>query len=521
MKKILPYFLVFFVAFVIFGFINSGNTFADPDSFYHIKITQLTWENGPVKVFPYLPFTTLNYFFADHHFLYHVLLIPFILIFGAITGMKVATAFFAALATLTYFFILKSFKLKFPLWNTALFLGASGFVFRAGLAKASAPGIILSMLIFWAMLKRKYYLIFALCFIYVYTHGGWPMVFIILGAVLLGRIFTRWNRGARTIRTLILREDFILSGAVFAGISAGLVINPFFPSNLFFYRDQILEIALRGYSGVINVGMEWYPAKPLNILGDSSSLVAVFGGAIVVLMSAMTNAKIRRANRQICRHQAEKFTAALLMALIFLVLTLRSQRHIEYFEPFFGLFSAIFLTLALASVHEHLFLKYLRSIFSWSKLVYCFIIAYVFVGAPLLGVRTILGVKKLYDQGIPIDKYADSSKYMADNSQPGDLVVTSDWDDFPPLFFYNSKNYYIAGLDPVFFYRQNPELYAEWANITTAKQKTGIGVLLGDKLQAKYFLVEKDHRDLIINLQTEPRLQIVFDGRESRVYRVK
>ena len=44
---------------------------------------------------------------------------------------------------------------------------------------------------------------------------------------------------------------------------------------------------------------------------------------------------------------------------------------------------------------------------------------------------------------------------------PGDIVFNIHWDNFPFLFFWNQKNYYINGMDPIFEYTFDKNLYWE------------------------------------------------------------
>src|SRR3989344_6279113 len=74
----LPYFIIFEVAFIVFYFLQNQLTFADPDSFYHVKMAILMKEQGIIRDFPWLQFTVLKNYYTDHHLLYHIALIPFI-----------------------------------------------------------------------------------------------------------------------------------------------------------------------------------------------------------------------------------------------------------------------------------------------------------------------------------------------------------------------------------------------------------------------------------------------------------
>ncbi|HLC89857.1 MAG TPA: hypothetical protein VJG65_02760, partial [Patescibacteria group bacterium] len=112
----LSFFLIFIISASLFGYLASDQTFVDPDSFYHAKMAQLLWEKGAITSFPWLSATTLQYKFADHHFLYHLALIPFVKIFPAPWGLKIATVLFASFAILAIYWFLRQLKIPGSFW---------------------------------------------------------------------------------------------------------------------------------------------------------------------------------------------------------------------------------------------------------------------------------------------------------------------------------------------------------------------------------------------------------------------
>ena len=67
----------------------------DWDGYYHIKTAQLMWQNFShgkwLPTFEWLPLTVLNPArYADHHFLFHLLQIPFLWFFEPVMAAKVA-----------------------------------------------------------------------------------------------------------------------------------------------------------------------------------------------------------------------------------------------------------------------------------------------------------------------------------------------------------------------------------------------------------------------------------------------
>ena len=55
-------------------------------------------------------------------------------------------------------------------------------------------------------------------------------------------------------------------------------------------------------------------------------------------------------------------------------------------------------------------------------------------------------------RGGAVDRLRPVAEAVMRASQPGDIVYNVDWADFPELFFWNAKNRYVSGLDPIFLF---------------------------------------------------------------------
>src|SRR5688572_1816529 len=89
----------------------------DWDGYYHIKWSSLLWENFKqlkgLPTFEWLPLTVLNpQDYADHHFLFHLLQIPFLWFFEPVTAAKVSTVFFATLAVFSVYWLIFRYGIK-------------------------------------------------------------------------------------------------------------------------------------------------------------------------------------------------------------------------------------------------------------------------------------------------------------------------------------------------------------------------------------------------------------------------
>ena len=98
----------------------------DWDGYYHIRWSQLLWENFShfkwIPTFQWLPLTVLNpQDYNDHHFLFHLLQIPFLWFFEPVMAAKVAAVVFSSLAIFSVFWLLYRYNVDhLLLWFAAI-----------------------------------------------------------------------------------------------------------------------------------------------------------------------------------------------------------------------------------------------------------------------------------------------------------------------------------------------------------------------------------------------------------------
>ena len=56
-----------------------------------------------------------------------------------------------------------------------------------------------------------------------------------------------------------------------------------------------------------------------------------------------------------------------------------------------------------------------------------------------------------------------------ENIPEGEIIYNCNWDNFPKMFFYDTKHRYVWGLDPNYLYSKNPELYKLMGDINGGK----------------------------------------------------
>jgi len=149
----------------------------DNDGFYHIKLAWVMRTEGLKPDFPWLPLSILNEKeFYDHHFLFHVALIPFT--FGDLRiGAKWAAVVFAALAFLCVWYLFDRQKISAaPVWALALLGISDAFLYRMSITRAQSLSLgVLALGLAW-MLEGKYKHLAILSFVYVWMYDAFPLM---------------------------------------------------------------------------------------------------------------------------------------------------------------------------------------------------------------------------------------------------------------------------------------------------------------------------------------------------------
>src|SRR5688572_25311192 len=158
-------FLLFFLGMALIQFVTPD--MPDNDGFYHIKLAWLMRTEGLKPAFPYLPLSILNESeFYDHHFLFHVALIPFT--FGDLRiGAKWAAVVFASIAFLAVWVLFHRQRVPWAwLWALALLGISDAFLYRMSITRAQSLSLAVLALAYAWLLEAKYKHLAILAFIY-------------------------------------------------------------------------------------------------------------------------------------------------------------------------------------------------------------------------------------------------------------------------------------------------------------------------------------------------------------------
>jgi len=464
----------------------------DNDGYYHIKLAWLMRTEGLKPDFPWLPLSILNpREFYDHHFLFHVALIPFT--FGDLrVGAKWAAVTFASLAFLAVWALFHRQRVPIAwLWALALLGISDAFLYRMSVTRAQSLSLAVLAIAFAWLLEGKYKHLAVLSFVYVWLYDAFPLMIAL--AVLHFVAVTLVER----------RLEFRLLLYVAGGIILGILINPYFPENIIFsYRHMLPKLA---DATSVRVGNEWFPYDTKQLLDNSLPSLVAFASGIFALGFSGRKMDVRTA-------------FGLLVSLLFGLMLFQARRFVEYFPPFALIFAAFaWAPLLLESKPDPV-----MSADSPPKrfvLLERLPVVLLSLAVAVSIAASIPAAREAVDKSKPYGLYAGASAWLEKNTPAGSRVFQTDWDDFPRLFFYNTHNTYLVGLDPTYLQLYDPALYDRWVAITQGDMKNPSQTIAGT-FASQYVHTDLNHTDFLRVAAQDPGLKEVYRDGQAVLFEV-
>ena len=503
----------------------------DWDGYYHIKWSSLLWENFKqgkwLPTFEWLPLTVLNpQDYADHHFLFHLLQIPFLWFFEPVAAAKVAAVFFSTLAIFSIYWMLFRYGVKHQLiWLAAIMTCSNAFFYRMNMAKAPPLTIIISVLGIHLLFQRKYVWLLPLMFAFVWTYSLFPLLWI---AAVIWTLVIAWNERKFEWQPLAYTTS---------GMVLGNIINPYFPQNIYLFVEHFTQKFKIGGDFEVAVGGEWYAYSGQELmLGFPIALLAMLLGYIFF---------VPRGSKL-----PEKAAFFLAFTTILLTSQFRSKRFAEYFPPFAILFFA-FSWLAFKESKEpqlppelsdgleqyldapkpterQEWMTAARQASVWVVgIALCIFWMYNLTGLHSFGFD-VPGMIDNITSNEPADKYRRAMEWAtgldetgSENIPKGERIFNCTWDDFPKLFFYDTKHTYVYGLDPNYLYSADPDLYKLLKDLTEGKTDDP-APKIRERFGANYIFADaKENVDMIAKALESGWVETVYEDDEARLLMIR
>lgn len=465
----------FLFAVVIAGFFAAlqfipSRGFSDPDGYYHAGAARLISHGQLHASFPWAYFSTLRENYGDQHFIYHLLLIPM----SSLRGMHISVVIFSSLMLLAFFWLLRQFGVKYAaVWGIFLIGSSVDFLFRINVVKANTLSLILLFATIWILARQKYMWLIPLSALFVWVYGGFVFLPVIAGIYVVSHWFVTRQFNLRPLVWVL------------CGIAVGLALHPHFPDITVHLYYQLFYSGL-GAGLKVPVGGEWNPYALQDMLSANGLAMLAFVMASAVFIVEFSSG---------LRQKTKEGTMALflwLTTLFFVLLTVRSRRFVEYSIPFCILFAAYVANRVLSLD----IINHMKDAWRYWHMRF-FTIMIVWVLILVAGFNVSRVEKWLKDGGAP-ESLKGSGQWLAQNTKPGEIVFNTKWDDLPQLFYWNSSNYYIIGLDPTFLYAYDHDLYWKWRQVAdNDPDKFGYSYdalkhILHEDFQSQYIILENN-----------------------------
>ncbi|PWB38827.1 MAG: hypothetical protein C3F02_01925 [Parcubacteria group bacterium] len=522
----LDYWSLFLLMFVHFGRLQLNQYFSDGDGFYHAKMAMFLRQGLLLKTMPWMQFSTLKDNFTDHQLIYHLLLAPFTYInTNPLIGIKVATVLFAALMIVVLYWLLKKTNVVWPWFFAALLSTFAALTFRLSLIKVNSLSLIVIWFLLYAIFFRKIWLTAILGSIYVWLYAGWPLaIFIVLLYALTdwfyhryhtSRIHFAWNKIIHFFRGDQKQFKMIrLSLALLLGIVLGIIFSPYWPSNLYFYYQQFFQIGVLNLGNQLPVGNEWYGVSLLRAISYGPLL---FIGAFTTFIFLSFNLK----------KVSLKTWFTFILTFIFLVLTIKSRRYVEYYLPFGLLFCAYGIS-DLVRLIDWSKLRRFYAHLHWSLKGYLSAALLVMLTLVMPGLyRDVL--RPTISERWTMTKFTKAIGWLQKNVPEKSIVFNNMWDDWGLFFYHNDRDYYIIGLDPTFMYNYDPALTQKYFDITLYQDEAKyyspdqIASIIKNEFHSNYVVIEKSesYKKFIENMRNSSMVKQSYEDSEALIFTIK
>jgi hypothetical protein len=524
----------------------------DFDGYYHIRWSRLLFEGMREGHFPptfnWLPLTTLNpRDYVDHHLFFHFLQIPFTWFNDLRAGAKVASLLYASLAVFSCYLLIVRYRIRHTLiWLVALLACSAPFLYRLNMAKAPPVAIVFMVVGIYLLFEKRYWLLLPLAFLFAWTYS----LFVTLaGAAVIWTCVIGWSEKRFEWRPVVW---------TFTGTIAGFVINPYFPKNVRLFIEHVL-IKATVTDFTTQVGTEWYPydntwyllgscavaflamfvgyaaydwsdrkraARPLFLMFFSTILMIAsfrsrrwveYWPPFAVLFAAFSLKPLLEGARTVIgrlprdlmdelqpfldRHELpgtveterrRDFWAEVEIAALGVVLGLAG-----YFVLKQGVYPPAEISLALIAVIIVIALLGLAAYVFWRRsLIKTFAVVLVAVLVVVIHFN-VRETRKSIEGDAPPDRYEAAMAWIRENVPPGEMIFNTDWDDFPRMFYYDTKHAYASGLDPTYLLnrdnqlRREPKLAELYKRITLGEEDDP-GPLIREKFGARYVFSDNE-----------------------------
>ncbi len=456
------------------------------DGYFHMRLAQQMGEHGPFVGVRGLPLTLLGEAGPDHHWLWHLLLMPFGQLPDLFVAMKWAATVAAAAVAAGLHVVARALRLPWP----ALFalLGVAGALLMPGrlvMLGAQNLAVLFIAAALWGLHRQRPLALALVAFLFLQAYHA----AVILAPLALLHVLVAATRHRRL--------PWRPAAALAAGAALALALNPWFPRNveyLFFHTLYKVSNTQR-----LSVGAEW-GAPPLEALltGAWPVLVALLAGAAAFALA-------RRRDPQ--RALGDDTLLWLLATALFFAMHLTAWRFVEYLTPAAALAAGLLFRDAGAA--------------RWRPAPRRALAAALALVIAVQGARG-LAVVREQATFVP-SKYAEFAAILRAEAAPGERVFNRVWEDYVFLYWHNPQLTYVNGLDPHYLAYADPGRFRlwQWVQTVAADDPNDPAPVIAQAFGARWVVVNRAGRNLAQRLGRSPYAVLRHESRWGWLFELR
>jgi hypothetical protein len=492
---------------------------ADLDSFYHLGHAA-AYAGGSLfdTSFPWARYSVVGAWGADLWWGFHVLLVPFAALWDlpgsiAVAGTVLTTALVAAVLLLGV-----RHRWVWPwMWPLLFLLAVPNVLYRHLMVRPHVLSLLALLLLLSALTRERWRAAGLATALLVWIHASlfWMPVVVLLAYAAAELLDRRFEATGGTARARLLQPSLAVGG----GIVAGMLLRPHPVATLRLVDVQIFRVLREQSHGLpLSFGGELIPLPPAALGPSSWVLLLPWAVALVILVWSVAVRAGRLAELPRGDRLLMVTSGALSVLFLAVTLTVASRALVEW---------AAFATILVAMIWSRL--PRTRAVRGWATGMTGLV---TLLALPWIAGWLAMNVRL---NALPNTHLRQAAIWMEERSDEGDVVFHAHWDNFAPLFGWNRTNHYVGGMDPIFQYAHDRELYWKHAHLargTMAATTCGAypcppgsevdtHTVLTDDFGARWVLVEpRRNPALFAYLTRDPRFDLSLRTRGEAVFEV-
>jgi hypothetical protein len=489
----------------------------DPDSFYHFGHAALYSEKGlGTKAFPWIFYSVINRFSGDTSYGFHVLLIPFTFTRDPVLGIKLAAVLETAAVLVIASFVMRRHRVTYDFaWPYLLVFAAPPMVYTVLMTRPQTLTMAFFALLLSFLVAGGAWGVFLSSFAIGFVHLSiFPIVALVVLVVAVTKgVVERsyeWHKWVAAV----------------AGVAAGWLMrpNPLGVARIEYSQIVVHEVVRRARVP-LSFGREWDPVTGAALATFLYFLVLWASVSMVFAVAALRRRAAARPN-----DRTLMWSSLVLSIIFFTVTVLATKRATPLWVTCVVVFSGKVFTCILDPREK----RPGQLLSQETRLVAAFALAGLFALMVWDGLSAPLARGTTASQDP--HRMKATAEWLRRHSRPGELVYNVNWDMFPELFFWNPRDYYVSGLDPIFLYAYDQELYWRAHHIdsddtaarTCATRDCGKGsqedtyIFVRRDLAASYVVMDSRRNPALeAYLGQDPRFVLAFRDGPYAVYEVR